>query len=61
MNQDIVAPNMKDNETWNDCPDCGNSWKDVIPTPGLIHRTKRCARCTMKMEHKNGPKRNHLH
>lgn len=41
---DIMAP-IKDNETWNDCPECGKSWKDNIPTPGLLHRTRLCEKC----------------
>jgi hypothetical protein len=36
---------MKDNQTWNDCPFCGASWSDIVPTPGLIHRTRACDNC----------------
>ena len=36
---------MVSNETWNDCPACGHAWKDVIATPGLIHRTRLCTEC----------------
>jgi len=42
--KDIVA-SMTDNETWNDCPRCGKTWKDEKPTPGLIHRTRYCDNC----------------
>jgi hypothetical protein len=42
---DITAPNMKNNETWNTCPECGKSWKDDISTPGLLHRTRLCDKC----------------
>lgn len=42
---EIRAP-MTDNETWNNCPVCGFTWKDKIPTPGLIHRTQHCNRCS---------------
>lgn len=61
MNQpDVISEVIKDNDTWNDCPKCGNSWKDEIATPGLIHRTRICARCIMKAEH-GRPKGNKLH
>lgn len=43
---DIVSETIKDNETWNTCPKCGYSWKDDIATPGLIHRTRLCAKCS---------------
>lgn len=32
-------------ETWNTCPDCGKRWRDEVPTPGLIHRTRLCSSC----------------
>lgn len=32
-------------ETWNTCPDCGRRWKDLVATPGLLHRTRRCPPC----------------
>jgi len=32
-------------ETANTCPACGDQWTDAIPTPGLLHRTRLCARC----------------
>lgn len=35
-------------ETWNDCPKCGKAWKDKIPTPGLLHRTRLCDRCSSR-------------
>lgn len=60
MERPDVTANIKDNETWNDCPKCGRSWKDIVATPGLIHRTRLCARCIMKAEH-GGPKRNRIH
>ena len=34
--------------TWNDCPDCGANWKDLDPTPGMIHRTRLCPDCARK-------------
>jgi len=45
FNKEIFAPSLKDNETWNDCPNCGAFWKDKFPTPGLIHRTRLCYKC----------------
>jgi nitrous oxide reductase accessory protein NosL len=60
MQPDVVSESMKDNETWNTCPECDRSWKDEKATPGLIHRTRVCARCTMKAEH-GRPKGNRLH
>jgi hypothetical protein len=53
VRQDIVSPSMKDNETWNDCPDCGKSWKDETPTPGLIHRTRQCYDCAIRPRRKS--------
>jgi len=32
-------------ETWNTCSDCFRKWKDAVPTPGVVHRTKRCVPC----------------
>lgn len=32
-------------ETANTCPMCGDQWTDAVPTPGLLHRTRLCARC----------------
>lgn len=37
-------------ETWNTCPDCGASWKDATPTPGLLHRTRLCGECALQTE-----------
>jgi hypothetical protein len=51
MEPDVVSDAIQDNETWNTCPECKRSWKDIKATPGLIHRTRVCARCTMKAEH----------
>jgi hypothetical protein len=48
---DIIVPSMDDNQTWNDCPACGKSWKDAIATPGLIHRTRLCSECAEKIKH----------
>lgn len=46
---DITSPTMTNNETWNDCPGCGKAWKDAVPTPGLIHRTRYCDICKENM------------
>jgi len=46
--KDIKSDKIKDNETWNTCPKCERSWKDYIPTPGLIHRTRLCQECINK-------------
>lgn len=48
--KDIIVKTMTDNETWNDCPRCGKSWKDETPTPGLIHRTRYCNSCKEVMK-----------
>ena len=44
---DVTSEAMKTipHETWNTCPACGDSWRDVKHTPGVIHRTVRCRRC----------------
>lgn len=39
---DVKCEQIRDNETWNTCPDCGKEWKDEVATPGLLHRTRRC-------------------
>jgi hypothetical protein len=57
---DVISKSIKDNETWNSCPECKKDWKDIVATPGIIHRIRLCARCIMKAEH-GGPKRNRLH
>ncbi len=48
FNNEIRVP-MDDNETWNDCPQCGTAWKDKFSTPGLIHRTRLCYKCIEKI------------
>jgi hypothetical protein len=50
LNPEIWINNMTSNETWNDCPRCGKSWKDAVPTPGLIHRTRYCDECKEVMK-----------
>lgn len=44
-NERIEAPGMLDNQTWNSCPDCNRQWRDLEPTPGLLHRTRLCPTC----------------
>lgn len=56
---DVIA-DITDNETWNTCPSCGHDWKDEVATPGLIHRTRLCARCVMRTEH-GRPQGNRIH
>ena len=51
---DVTSP-MTDNETWNTCIYCNESWKDIVPTPGLLHRTIMCVKC------KNNPRRRYPH
>ena len=46
---DIISESMTDNETWNDCPICGKTWKDKVSIPGLIHRTRACDDCKKKL------------
>lgn len=52
---DITVPSMKDNQTWNTCPNCGKEWEDTVPTPGLIHRTRICDDCLSKRTKRNVP------
>lgn len=47
--EEIVVPEMNDNETWNTCPTCLKDWKDKVATPGLIHRTRACDDCIKKV------------
>lgn len=43
---EIRVPGMTDNETWLECPDCHRTWKQMQPTPGLLHTYVRCFSCT---------------
>lgn len=43
--RDVVSSVIKDNQTWNECPECGYAWKDTVPTPGLLHRIIKCDVC----------------
>jgi len=46
--QDLPRPAPSaptEGETWNTCPDCWRKWKDTVPTPGVLHRTRLCAQC----------------
>ncbi len=45
---EIRAQHMRDNQTWNDCPECGRHWQTIPPIPGLIHRTRLCNACLQK-------------
>ena len=45
---DITSETIKDNDTWNECPDCRATWKDMVATPGIIYRFKLCRRCSDK-------------
>lgn len=47
-----VEAGMQDNETWNTCPSCNHSWKDKVATPGLLHRTRLCENCRVKVENR---------
>jgi hypothetical protein len=42
---DITLDKKIEHETWNTCPFCGDSWRDINPTIGLIHRTRLCKKC----------------
>src|SRR5262245_38313178 len=48
--QEVRSDKTTDNQTWNDCPRCRKTWKDEIPTPGLIHRTRLCEECRNENE-----------
>ena len=58
MKEEITAP-MADNQTWNSCYQCGKAWQDKVPTPGLLHRTTLCKKCSNKGK-KNANRRNTL-
>ncbi len=45
FNKEIHSPIETNEQTWNDCPECGKAWKDKFPTPGLLHRTRLCHEC----------------
>lgn len=47
---EIRSPQIKDNDTWNTCPNCGHNWKDAKSTPGLIHRSRLCGQCIRAIE-----------
>lgn len=46
--EDITSSQILGNDTWNDCPECGRTWKDDVGTKGLIHRTRLCHLCSKK-------------
>lgn len=48
--ESVTSDRIKNNETWNTCPKCLKDWKDPIPTPGLLHRTRTCKECQEKHE-----------
>lgn len=48
--EDIISVTITDNQTWNDCPSCGLNWQDIVPTPGVIHRTRYCDDCNLKKQ-----------
>lgn len=45
---EVTAPSMRDNQTWNDCPECGKEWRTIPSIPGVIHRTRLCDGCLRK-------------
>jgi hypothetical protein len=49
-NGEVRSEFIKDHETWNTCPECFKDWKDVIPVPGLLHRTRLCGACYKKLK-----------
>lgn len=49
---EIVVPSIRDNQTWNDCPECHLAWESKPSIPGVIHRTRLCDKCL----HKNSRK-----
>jgi len=42
---DVTTDRRFPHQTWNTCPECRRSWPDDVPTPGLLHRTRRCPAC----------------
>jgi len=36
--------------TWNVCPDCGHSWTEKVPIPGVPTQSIRCLACRKKTE-----------
>lgn len=55
MDEEIRAL-IKDNQTWNTCPYCSKVWKDEIPIPGLLHRTRICNPCLTRRKRENDKK-----
>lgn len=45
LRQQVDAEAIENEATWNTCPDCYRKWRDATPTPGLLHRTRRCSNC----------------
>lgn len=41
----IATTKIRDNQTWNDCPECGKQWETIPAVPGIIHRTRLCDGC----------------
>lgn len=42
---EIRTPLINDNQTWNDCPNCGKTWETKPAIPHVIHRTRLCSEC----------------
>lgn len=47
--EDVTSEEIKDNLTWNTCPNCHLSWETKPPIPGLLHRTILCHNCQEKV------------
>ena len=47
--EDVTLASDQPLDTWNDCPDCGAAWKDPVPTPGVLHRTRLCVECLRQL------------
>ncbi len=46
QDEDVIqVSTITDNQTWNDCPECGKAWETKPSIPHIIHRTRLCDRC----------------
>jgi uncharacterized CHY-type Zn-finger protein len=51
--EEIRSTKITNNETWNNCYNCGRNWKDKNNIPGLLHRTVICENCKQRMKTKD--------
>jgi hypothetical protein len=47
--QNVIAHDIVDNETWAECPSCHAVWKEDTSVPTLLYNYVLCANCKRKV------------